>query len=84
MDQSGIERAPPWRGELYECARLGLVPAEVLSQQQRWTLVAELHRAGWGDRRIAEHTRTSEYTIARIRSQMGLRPNPQGGRGGMD
>lgn len=81
MESSGIERAPPWRGELYECARLGLVPAEVLSQQQRWTLVAELHRAGWGDRRIAELTRMSEYTTARIRAEMGLRPNVGGGEG---
>jgi len=84
MESSGFERAPPWRGELYECARLGLIPAEVLSQQQRWTLVAELHGAGWGDRRIAELTRLSEYTTARIRSLMGLRPNPQEGRGGVD
>jgi len=84
-------RAPPPRvsgarraGELYERARLGLVPAEVLSSELRWRLVAELHRGGWSDAEIADHTRTTRYTVSRIRGEMGLRPNPQGRRGGMD
>lgn len=79
-------RAPPPRvlvareaRELYERARLGLIPAEVLTSEERFTLVAELHRAGWGDRRIAEHTRMTCYTVSRIRVQMGLRPNVGGG-----
>lgn len=60
-------------------ARDGSLPIEALTQDERWQLVAELHRTGWTDQDIAGHTRATEYTIARIRTAMGLKPNLRGG-----
>lgn len=71
-------RGPPERrGEwaAYRAAREGDLPAEALPTHLRWRLVAELHRAGLGDVEIAELTRLSTFTTARIRAGMGLRPN---------
>jgi hypothetical protein len=53
----------------------GQLPAEALPTRLRWRLVAELHRAGWSDQQIAELTKLTEYTTARIRAGMGLKPN---------
>jgi hypothetical protein len=63
------------RRRAYLEARSGVLPAEALTQEQRWRLVAELHRAGWTDREIAEHTFMTTYTAARIREGMHLAPN---------
>jgi hypothetical protein len=59
----------------YRAARLGHEPAEALTTHDRHRLVAELHRAGWTDRRIATHARMTTYTTARIRAGLGLLPN---------
>jgi len=63
---------------LYELARAGAVPAEELPSNLRWQLVAELHAEGWTDAHIAQHTRMTEYTTARIRGAMNLRANGRG------
>lgn len=72
-------RAPPreYKGEwsLYRRALEGEVPAESLPTFLRWRLVATLHRAGLSDVEIAEVSRMSTYTTARIRAGMGLKPN---------
>lgn len=57
---------------LYNAAREGREPAEILDQAERWALVRELHAAGWDDGRIAVHTRMSTYTTVRIRDGLGL------------
>jgi len=69
-----VTRAQPRRAD-YLAARDGTLPAEALRQIDRWRLVAEFHRAGWSDREIARHTRSTEYTVDRIRKAMGLTPN---------
>lgn len=61
--------------EDYLGAYYGHVPAEALPTHLRWRLVAQLHHAGWTDRQIAELTKLTEYTTARIRTGMGLKPN---------
>lgn len=63
----------------YQAARRGVEPAEALTQGDRHRLVAELHRAGWGDAAIAAHTRMTTYTTARIRGALGLLPNVRPG-----
>lgn len=60
---------------LYALARAGREPAEALTTSDRARLVAELVNRGWTDRRIAEHTRQSTYTTARIRDRLGLTAN---------
>lgn len=64
----------------YAAARDGELPADALPTRQRWRLVAELHAYGWTDSDIAEWTRMTTYTSARIREGMGLAPNkrPEG------
>lgn len=60
---------------LYRQALDGTQPAEALPTHLRWRLVMELHRLGWLDVEIAEHTAMTTYTTARIRDCLGLRPN---------
>lgn len=62
-------------GRQYAAARGGREPAEALPQYLRWQLVAELHGLGMTDQGIAEWTRTTLYTTARIRHGLGLAPN---------
>lgn len=50
----------------------GLEPAEALSTRDREDLVWQLHERGWTDVEIAEHTRMTTYTAARIRERLGL------------
>lgn len=72
-----LRAAPEQRGHSrhYTAARNGELPAEALPTRLRWRLVAELHATGWTDLDIAQWTRMSTYTAARIREGMGLRPN---------
>lgn len=56
-------------------AAAGDLPAEALSQRERDALIADLHRHGWSDLRIAEHTSLSLYTTGRILDRLGLQPN---------
>lgn len=53
----------------------GLEPAEALHARDREDLVAELVRRGWSDLQIAEHTRMTCYTTARIRRAVGMPAN---------
>ncbi|WP_027944245.1 hypothetical protein [Amycolatopsis taiwanensis] len=68
---SGL-RSPRWR---WEAACAGELPAEALSTRDREDLVWHLHELGWTDVQIAEHTRMSTYTAARIRDCLGLAPH---------
>ena len=55
----------------------GREPAESLPRIDRADLVWHLvHDLGWTDGEIAEHTRMTDYTTARIRDRLGLKPNP--------
>jgi hypothetical protein len=56
-------------------AMQGLLVAEELPTKARERLFTELHSLGWTDMEMAEHTRTTPYTTARIRDRLGLRPN---------
>lgn len=60
---------------LYFACLYGIEPAESLPTADRARLVARLHRLGWTDSEIAEHTFMSTYTTARIRNRLGLSPN---------
>ncbi len=54
----------------------GREPAESLPTLDRADLVWHLvHDLGWTDAEIAEHTRMTDYTAARIRGHLGLEPN---------
>jgi hypothetical protein len=54
----------------------GLEPAESLPALDRADLVWHLvHDLGWTDREIADHTRMTDYTTARIREHLGLKQN---------
>lgn len=64
----------PWRHH-YRAALAGDLPAEALPTHVRARLVADLHRHGWSDLQIADHTRQTLYTTARIRYRLGLAPN---------
>lgn len=55
----------------------GKLPAESLSTRDREDLVYDLHQLGWSDGQIAEHTRMTTYTTARIRDRLGMRANPE-------
>lgn len=57
---------------LYQAARLGIVPAEVLAPGDRARLVSELVGRCWSDVEVAALTRMSTYTAARIRTDLGL------------
>lgn len=59
----------------YRLAVQGLIPAEALPTHLRWRLICDLHRLGLTDSEIGEHTATTEYTVRRIRTGMGLSPN---------
>lgn len=59
----------------YRQALTGSEPAEALAQADRHRLVAHLHGWGWTDARIAEHTRMTAYTTARIRDHLALPPH---------
>lgn len=61
--------------ELYRQAKAGFLPAEALPTHLRWRLVVDLHREGWTDVEIAEHTVMTTYTTCRIREGMGLTIN---------
>jgi hypothetical protein len=50
-------------------------PAEDLPEYLRHKTFLVLHNWGWTDMQMAEHTRTSLYTTARIRDYLGLEPN---------
>lgn len=54
----------------YARARAGLEPAETLTTRERERLVGDLHALGWTDVEIAEHTRMTTYTTARIRARV--------------
>ena len=58
--------------EMYRQAKTGFIPAEALPTHLRWRLVADLHREGWTDVEIAEHTAMTTYTTCRIREAMQL------------
>lgn len=57
---------------LYERCLAGREPAESLPPAERERLVTELHSAGWPDQAIADHTRMTLYTTARIRARLEL------------
>lgn len=60
---------------LLSMAMAGLIVAEALPTHVREWLVHDLHKDGWTDLEIADHTRMTLYTTARIRGRLGLRPN---------
>ena len=60
---------------LYRAALLGREPAESLSPDERVRLIHILWMRRWTDLRIAEHTRWTTYTVARIRDRIGLPAN---------
>jgi hypothetical protein len=53
----------------------GDIPAEALPTRLRHRLVYELHTSGLTDGEIADATQMTWYTAARIREELGLRPN---------
>jgi hypothetical protein len=54
----------------------GNEPAEALPTRDREDLIWHpVHDLGWTDREVAEHTRMTEYTTARIRNHLGLPPS---------
>lgn len=72
---SGPETRPPppptrTHHALYRLCLAGREPAESLPTVERARLVAELHDAGWTDQQIADHTRMTLYTTARIRRRV--------------
>lgn len=66
---------PRSRDALYLAALDGREPAEALTTRDRATLVFELHYSGFTDVEIAERTRMTLYTTARIRDRLGLPAN---------
>jgi DNA-binding NarL/FixJ family response regulator len=60
---------------LLEACRTGHEPAEALPTYAREWLVHELVREGWTDVQIADWTRMTTYTTARIRARLDLTPN---------
>lgn len=65
-------RSPP---HVWQACCAGLEPAERLHTKDREDLVAALHSRGWTDLEIATYTRMTDYTAARIRARLQLRPN---------
>lgn len=59
----------------YAAALAGREVAEALTPPDRAGLVRELHRRGWTDVEIAQHTRMTTFTAAEIRGRLGLLPN---------
>lgn len=62
----------------YSAARDGHEPAEALTPNDRDRLFLRLHALGWSDTDIAQHTKTTSYTTARLRAGLGLLPNRPG------
>ena len=58
-----------WRGEL-PAEALAVVDPKLADQ-----LIFDLWRLGWTDTELADHTKHTTYTIARIRTRLGLAPN---------
>lgn len=73
--------SPPQRlhPALYRLCLAGREPAESLPTAERSALVAELHGLRWTDQEIADHTRMTLYTTARIRARLGLSPSGEAG-----
>lgn len=66
-------RSSQW---IWEACVEGREPAESLTTKDREDLVYHLvHDLKWTDLAIAEHTRMSTPTTARIRERLGLEPN---------
>lgn len=63
---------PTVRRRLLELCRAGQAPAEALDVRDREQLVRELWAEKLTDAEIAEHTRMTTYTAARIRDRLGL------------
>lgn len=64
---------PAWQWK--QCL-VGAEPAEILPTRDRADLVYLLvHDLGWTDREVCDHTRMTDYTTARIRNRLGLKPN---------
>jgi len=61
---------------LIDACRRGTEPAELLTPSEREHLLFDLWAAGWNDLEIARHTRMTTYTVARIRSRIGLQAHP--------
>ncbi|RZQ59820.1 hypothetical protein [Amycolatopsis suaedae] len=59
---------------LYDLARRGELPAEALDTKDRSRLFAELWERGWTDAEIGVHTKTTTFTVARVRERLGLAP----------
>lgn len=74
---AALPPVPTMRSEnhLLAMAKAGLLVAEELPTTAREQLFTDLWALGWSDLEMAEHTRTSLYTTARIRDRLGLRPN---------
>jgi hypothetical protein len=54
----------------------GREPAEALPTKDREDLVWDMvDQLGWTDHEIAQHTRLTSYTVARIRARLGLPAN---------
>lgn len=64
---------------MWDRCRAGLVPAEMLTADERAQLVVWFWEQGWTDAQIAEQTRMSTYTAGRIRAGLDLPPNEMGG-----
>ncbi len=65
-----VPRRAEWR--VWKRCWEGTEPAEALPTRDREDLVWQMHELGWSDVQIAEHTRMSLYTTARIRNRLGL------------
>jgi hypothetical protein len=72
---SSLPPVPRSRRWLWLACWDGRLPAEMLHSRDREDLVWHLVAAGWSDRQIAEHTRMTDYTTARIRSRLELPAN---------
>lgn len=66
--------------EPYDAVLSGLAPAEALTTENRERVVISLVDRGMSDREIAELTRMTTYTTARIRDRLRMRANPNGQR----
>lgn len=62
--------APVTERRLLADCRAGRLPAEALSSKARADLFREFWAAGWTNQQIAEHTRTSGYTVDRIHTAL--------------
>jgi hypothetical protein len=67
-----IEPTPRSGWLRWDLACAGRISAEELHPLDREDLIWALHEWGMTDRQIAERTRLTTYTTARIRSRLGL------------